>query len=187
MSASSFCDYAVSGPLPKCNLSECPDLFANEGGNAQAHYSSCRSGGHNDHAQCFHLSRAADDRVVGFAAVNKKLADLDDILEAWISVDYLYVLAEERGHGRSRLLRDVVYRYISRWLAEVVDGLKGWQTLRVMSASNIESASGRAFMEKLECELLDYCEMNSLVFVSTTRRTQPPRAYRQILETASTK
>src|SRR5688572_13764371 len=65
----------------------------------QAQYRHLVSGGRSKRCHCFHIVREANEEIVGFIALTCSTEDLGIRLNAFVSVDYAYVLPELRGQG----------------------------------------------------------------------------------------
>lgn len=157
--------FAVQGPLPPTQCVDELNAFAGEGDGVSGTYQHFRSG-HDPEVFCYHLVNTSDQSTVGFVGIKHHAEDLSPQINAFVSVELVFLRPQYRGLGLSRIIRARLMEHISDWLSRVVRDHPPHSEITVRSASSIKTNAGKRFALGFELALATLCEEIGLEFAS---------------------
>jgi GNAT superfamily N-acetyltransferase len=160
--------FDVLGPMERTNNRIDLSIF-DEDDIAGGHYRQIRGdGGPEGRTKCFLLHSREDEQFVGFLGVDYAAEDLDSLINAYYSIDYVYVRPAWRGRGASRVLRDAVQSMVLEEVDQThkLCRAKGLD-LKVHSASCFQTNDGRLFVRAVDHLVRNQCEALGIPFVSS--------------------
>lgn len=109
----------------------------------------CANGGEDGRTLCIALLDEQSNLYVGFLGLILAIEDLESDVNAFVSVEFVYLHEQVRGRGLSSHFLEYAMKKVVEWLYANEGALTG-RVVTLNSASNPKSDEGQHFVARLE-------------------------------------
>lgn len=159
-------DFEVRSPTGK-DIAVAVTRLRKDGPEITGQYQNCVDGCERNTIRLFHLARHSDGAFAGFMGFDVHLEPMGEGYppNAWISVEYVYLVPEFRGFGLSHHFLARALRRSKWWLKKMASEHASTGIV-CRSGSCIASDEGERFCEQLDNELRSWCSKKRITFGS---------------------
>lgn len=146
--------FAVSGPIADARKEQVRGAFNGEGVEVAGQYQYCLFGDRESPSpKVFHLLDTEAEAIVGFVGIKVGLQDCAPEIQAFISVEFVFLRAAYRKSGLSKFLLSAAADFVEEWIAGAKRELKPGEHLLAFHTSSPKSDEGKRFLESLDRDL----------------------------------
>jgi GNAT superfamily N-acetyltransferase len=126
----------------------------------------CADGGDTGRTLCVSLLDEEKDSYAGFLGLTLTIEDLQSVIYAFVSIEFVYLHKQFRGLGLSSYFIECAIGKVNHWL-HLNSNVWNGRVVTLYSASNLKSDAGSRFVGRLEEHLRAEARLRQWSFSSS--------------------